>query len=100
MDYTYNYHQMYLKENKTEELFNENLNSHNPYTVFLNEVLIDYLRELAIYLIKLKRLGITNEKIKEHIIDTVSIGISNVEYTEECFFEIITRLYDETINAK
>lgn len=99
MDYSYNYHQTYLKENK-DNTYTGASSSQNPYTVFLNEVLVDYLRELAIYLIKLKRLGITNDQIKEHIIETISIGISNIEYSEEHFFELITKLYDEMVNAK
>ena len=58
------------------------------------------MRELAIFIIKLKKLGITNEKIKEDIIETTSIGISNVEYHEEHFFALITKLYTEMLNAK
>lgn len=100
MDYTYNYHQTYLKENKNNENFNEASSSKNPYTVFLNEVLIDYLRDLAIYMVKLKKLGIANEKIKEDIIETISIGILNVEYDEKYFFEMVTKLYTEMVNAK
>jgi hydroxylamine reductase len=100
MDYTYNYHQTFLKENKDSESTAETLGTKNPYTVFLNEVLIEYLRELAIFIIKLKKLGITNEKIKEDIIEATSIGISNVEYNEEHFFALITKLYSEMLNAK
>lgn len=96
MDYTY--HQMYLKENKNEE--NGSGGSKNPYKVFLNEVLIIYLRELAIYIIKLKKLGITNEKIKEGILEAISIGILNVECDEEYFLNIIKKLYDGMSQAK
>lgn len=100
MDFTYNYHQTFLENSKENNLVAEALGTKNPYTVFLNEVLLEYLRELAIYIIKLKRLGINNEKIKEDIIETTSIGILNVECHEEYFYKIITRLYNEMLNAK
>lgn len=100
MDYTRNYHQTFSKENKNLELSAESLGTHNPNTVFLTEVLIEYLRELSVYILKLKKLGITNEQIKEDIIETVSMGILNVEYSENKFFEVITKLFNETQNAK
>jgi len=34
MDYTYNYHQTFLKNNKDNESIAETLGSKNPYTVF------------------------------------------------------------------
>lgn len=100
MDFTYNYHQTFLKDDKDNELVAEALGTNNPYTVFLNEVLLEYLRELAIYLIKLKRLGIRNEKIKEDVIEATSIGILNVECCEEYFLGIINKLYNEMLGAK
>lgn len=100
MDYTYSYHQMYLKESKYPEPAAGELTSQSPYLVYLYEVLKMYLRELAIYILKLKKLGITNEVIKENIIETLSSAIINVEYNPEQFFKIITRLYDDMIQAK
>lgn len=100
MDYTYNYHQTFSKVDKNLELCAETLGTHNPNTVFLTEVLIEYLRELAVYILKLKKLGITNEQIKETIIETISMGVLNVEYSEKTFFEIITKLYNITNSAK
>lgn len=100
MDYTFNYHQTFLKENKENEFVAETLGTHNPRTVFLNEVLIEYLRELSVYILKLKKLGITNEKIKQDIIEAISIGILNIEYNEHQFFEVISKLFSEMLNAK
>lgn len=100
MDYTRNYHQLFSKDNKNLELSAETLGTHNPNTVFLTEVLIEYLRELSVYILKLKKLGITNEKIKEDIIETVSLGILNVEYSENTFFNVITKIFNEMVNAK
>lgn len=100
MDFTNNYHQTFLKDNKNLELSAETLGTHNPNTVFLTEVLIEYLGELSVYLLKLKKLGITNEKIREDIIAAISMGILNVEYNEHKFFEIISKLFNEMLNAK
>lgn len=100
MDYTYNYHQTFSKEDKNLELCAESLGTHNPNTVFLTEVLIEYLRELSVYILKLKKLGITNEQIKETIIETISMGVLNIEYSEKTFFEVITKLFTIMNNAK
>lgn len=100
MDFTHNFHQTFLNDEKSPEHSAEALGTHNPHTVFLNEVLIEYLRELSVYILKLKKLGITNEKIKEDIIEATSMGILNVEYSEQQFFEIITKLFTEMLNAK
>lgn len=100
MDYTHNFHQTFLNDEKSPEHSAETLGTHNPHTVFLNEVLIEYLGELSVYILKLKKLGITNEKIKEDIIEATSMAILNVEYSEQHFFEIISKLFTEMINAK
>lgn len=100
MDFTDNYHQIFLKENKDNEQVAETLGTKNPHMVFLTEILIEYLRELSVYILKLKKLGIANEKIKEHIIETISMGILNVEYNESTFFEAINKLFNAMLNAK
>lgn len=100
MDFTHNFHQTFLNDEKSPEHSAETLGTHNPHTVFLNEVLIEYVGELSVYILKLKKLGITNEKIKEDIIEASSMAILNVEYSEQHFFEIISKLFTEMINAK
>lgn len=100
MDYTHNFHQTFLNNEKSPEHSAETLGTHNPHIVFLNEVLIEYMGELSVYILKLKKLGITNEKIKEDIIEASSMGILNVEYNEQHFFETILKLFTEMINAK
>lgn len=85
MDFTYHFRQTYLKETKPEEIDSKGLSPHNPSSVFLYEMLIAYLRELSVYLFYLLKLGISNEKIKEDFINSVSAGIINVEYTEKLY---------------
>lgn len=100
MDYTYNYYQMYQKEAKFDEFGSTRLSYQSPYQVFLYEILIFYLNGLAPYLIKLKEFGITNKKIEEDTLETMSTAIVNVEYRQEQFFKIITILYDDMIQAR
>lgn len=100
MDYTYNYHQMYQQGTQYSELGSRGLSSSDPSQVFLYEVLIIYVQGLTAYLLKLKELGIKNEKFKEDFMNAVSEGIINVEYTEKIFFTTITKLYDDLIESK
>lgn len=72
----------------------------SPDLSYLQEVIREHIRELAFYLLKLKELGITNEKIKENIIETISGLILCVQYSEEQFIKIITRLSVDLLQAK
>lgn len=74
--------------------------SPSPTLSFLHEFIISYHKELAFYLLKLKQLGINNEQIKEDIINILSGIIVNVEYSEEQFFSIITKLYSYLLQAR
>lgn len=100
MDYTYNYHQMYQQGTQYSELGSRGLSSSDPSQVFLYEILIVYLQELTVYILKLKEFGITLTKNKEDFLDAVSEGIINVEYTEKVFLATITKLYDDIIESK
>lgn len=87
-------------EQETNECISKGICSISPALFFLHETIISYLKELAFYLLKLKELGISNEKIKENIIEVVSGLVVGVEYNEEMFSSIITRLYGDLIQAK
>lgn len=72
----------------------------SPDLSYLQEVIREHIRELAFYLLKLKELGITNEKIKDSIIEIISGLILCVQYSEEQFIKIITRLSADLQQAK
>lgn len=74
--------------------------SPSPTLVFLHELIITHLRELAFYLLKLKELGINNEQIKDDIINVISGIVINVEYSETQFSEVITTIYTDLLQAK
>lgn len=96
----YNYHLMYQKEIGDTEPDTKALFSQSPSLVFLHEVVISYLQELAFYLLKLKELGITSEQVKEDFINAISGMIIAIEYNQEQFFKTITKLYANLSQAK
>lgn len=72
----------------------------SPELSYLHEIIKEYAKELAFYLLKLRELGINNEKIKENLIDSLSSVITGVNYTEEQFFRIVSILYSDLFQAK
>lgn len=95
-----NHHQTNINKTSYDECLAKGICSISPSLSFLQEVIKTYLRELTYYLLKLKELGITNEKIKENIIEIVSGLIINVHYSEEQFSKTITVLYADLTTAK
>lgn len=90
----------HLEKMETDECITKGICPISPSLSFLHEVIKSYLKELAFYLLKLKELGINNEKIKENILDVISGLITNVDYSEEQFSAISTRLYADLSQAK
>lgn len=91
----------YLKGNEYNEYISKGVSYiNNPSLIFLHERIISYLQELAFYFLRLNKLGINNEKIKEDIINALSSMVINVDYSEEDFFNIIDKLYNDMIQAK
>lgn len=96
----YNYYLTYQMESGYEECSKKGECSQNPSLVFLHEVVISYLQELSFYLLKLKNIGITNEKIKEDFIEGISGIIVNIDYSQEQFYKIISKLYSNLLQAR
>lgn len=72
----------------------------SPTLPFLHEIVKSHLKELAFYLLKLKELGISNEKIKMNILDAVSSIIIGIDYNQEHFSKLMTRLYTDLVQAR
>lgn len=72
----------------------------SPAVSFLQEVIKLYLKDLSFYLLKLKEFGISNEKIREDVIDIISGLIVDVYYNEEQFSKIITNLNTDLSTTK
>lgn len=75
-----------------EEYIPKGICSVNPTLNSLQEIVLLHLKELSFYLLKLKEFGVTNDKIKEFFIDTMLSLISNIDYNQEQFHEIISKL--------
>jgi hydroxylamine reductase len=72
----------------------------NPTLSSIQEVILLYLKQLAFYLLKLKDFGITNEPVKEIILTSLFNIVSNVEYNQEQFHKLISKLDNSIIESK
>lgn len=89
-----------LEKMETDDCITKGICAISPSLSFLQEVIKSYLKELAFYLLKLKELGINNEKIKENILDVISGLITNIDYSEDQFAALTNRLYGDLSQAK
>ena len=64
----------------------------NPRTFALQNVLGLYLNLCAKYSLKLQEKNALSQSAKEFILNTISVSVSNPEFTEEGFVESITKL--------
>lgn len=97
----HNYKQIDQTNNiESHECVAKGICSNVPALSFMHEVIIAYLQDLAFYLTRLKKLGITNEQIKETVIDIISSIIVNTYYGESIFNKIIVRIYADLTQAK
>lgn len=84
----YNYHEDY----QYDSCISKGICSINPRTSSLREVLVMYLKQLAFYTIKLKRLGLKNDATEGIILNTLSGLMSNLETGNEQFYKTLMNL--------
>lgn len=89
-----------IDEIKPEEYISRGIYTINPTLSSLQEIILLYLKELSFYLLKLKDFGISNENIKESLIEILSGIITNTDYNQEQFQNIITLTADYLTQAK
>lgn len=70
----------------------------NPRTYALQAVLILYLKFITKYVLNLYQQEIVDKNVKELILNTLDIAVSNPEFTENAFAEIITNFKKEIPN--
>lgn len=75
-----------------DELEARGICSASPVLSSLQEILLIYLKELSFYLLKLKDLGATNEIIRDNVIEAISGIITNVDYNQEQFQQLLFNL--------
>lgn len=76
------------------------IGSSNPTLSSLQEILLVYLSELAYYLLELKKLGASNEIIRNHIIDAISGIITNIDYNHDQFRKLLVMLVQDLSQTK
>jgi len=74
--------------------------SSNPTLSALQEIILIFLKELAYYLLELKNFGARNEIIKEHVINAVSGIITNIDYSQTEFQQLLINIYHALTQAK
>lgn len=86
--------------NEYNECLSEGVCSESPTFSSLQEIVILYLKEIAFYLLRLKEFGMTNESIRDTVLYALFNIVTSVEYNEEQFHELITKLYDDIVQLK
>lgn len=94
----YNYYQSVKTEG--DECVSKGICSINPLLSSLQEVILLHLKELAFYLVKLQEWGVGNERIKEHVLESLSGIVINAEYNQDQLHSVIGRLHDDIFQAK
>jgi len=85
---------------ETDECLSKGICSISPAFTSIQEVILLYIKELSFYLLRLKEYGISNTSIRETIIYALSNIITNAEYSQEQFHELISKLYDYIFQSK
>lgn len=86
-------------EFNNERLFDTKA-SKSPILVYMYELIVAYFQELAFYLLKLKQIGINNDKIKDNVLEVFSGMTLHVEYSQEQFMSIISMAFCHLQQAK
>ena len=72
----------------------------NPTLSSVQEIILLYLKELSFYITRLKDFGITNNDIKNKIINSFFSIVTGTEYTQEEFHNDIVVLYEYIMQSK
>lgn len=94
----YNEFQIYISE--SDECLTKGICSINPTLSSVQEIILLYLKELSFYLLKLKSFGITNDSIKNEFIYAIANIVSDAEYNQDQFHNLISKLYNDIEQSK
>lgn len=82
------------------ECFAKGICNVNPTLSSIHEIILIYLSELSFYLTKLKEFGIENKSIKETFSFAFFNIVTNIEYNQEQFHSLISKLYNFIFQSK
>ncbi len=92
----YNYYEDY----QYDSCVSKGICSIGPRTSSLQEILIMYLKLLAFYTIELRNFGGHNKDSEKVILETISTLMTNMEYQNKQFSEILLKIKTLTIDSK
>lgn len=93
-------HEYQMMSYEPDECLSKGICSVNPTLSSVQEVILLYIKELSFYLLRLKNLGATNETIKETVLYALFNLVTNADYNQEQFHELIVKLYDYIYQSK
>ena len=70
----------------------EGICSIHPSIVSLNEILLNEIREISFYLVKLKEFGLTNANAMNFCIEILSIFLINTNYNKKKYLNLFEEL--------
>lgn len=97
MGYNYNSKNSYLDVN---ECTSRGVCSISPSISALSELAMVFLQHIAYYVIKLEKLGASNDKLKFELINDLASFVSVNEFSEEQLFEIVQNEFFMLENTK
>lgn len=86
------YNEYQIMQRECDECLPKGLCTVSPTLSSLQEVILLYIKELAFYLLRLKNFGVTNDSIKSLVVYTFFNIITNAEYNQEQFQDVISKL--------
>lgn len=81
----------YNEDYQYDSCVSQGICSINPRTSSLQEVLVLYLKLTAFYTLRLYKKGINDKKAKNIILDTISVMVSNYDFSEKDFKLLVQR---------
>ena len=78
----------------------EGICSIHPSIVSLNEILLNEIREISFYLVKLKEFGLTNANAMNFCIEILSIFLINTNYNKKKYLNLFEELNSKKLEIK
>ena len=89
---SYNYNEDY----QYDSCVSQGICSVNPRTSSLQEVLVLYLKLTAFYALRLQKKGIIDKDARSIILDTISVMVSNYDFSEKDF-KLLTKRFNKIL---
>lgn len=85
---------------ESDECLTKGICSVSPALSSVQEIILLYTKELAFYILELKDFGIKNDAVKDVIMYALFNIVTNAEYSQEQFKNLLTKLYDFMVQSK